>query len=162
MDKKAYGFTVVELLIVIVVIAILAALSYVGYTNISSKANDSVIKADLSNFAKAAHIYYADHGVYPAYNQMSSLNLRVTKGSYDTVGYNLYYCTDGGVNSKFAFAAKSKSGNNFYSSSSGNGSSGTSSMFAGHACDKIGVEEVSGNLTFAYNRISATWSSWAN
>ena len=50
--KRAYGFTIVELLIVIVVVAILASLSYVGYVNIANRANDSAISSDLSNFAK--------------------------------------------------------------------------------------------------------------
>ena len=50
--KRAYGFTIVELLIVIVVVAILASLSYVGYVNIAYRANDSAISSDLSNFAK--------------------------------------------------------------------------------------------------------------
>ena len=164
--KDAYvnkqGFTIVELLIVIVVVAILAAISIATYSGISDRANDSVIKNDLASFAKAAQLYYAEQGVYPPIDQLSALNLRVTKSSYDIIGYNLYYCTDGGVNSKFAFAAKSKSGNNFYSSSAGSGASGTSPMFAVHACNPIAVAEAAGNLTFAYHRLNSTWSGWAH
>ena len=37
MKHRAYGFTIVELIIVVMVIAILAAVSYVAYTNISQE-----------------------------------------------------------------------------------------------------------------------------
>ena len=37
MKRRAYGFTIVELIIVVMVIAILAAVSYVAYTNISQE-----------------------------------------------------------------------------------------------------------------------------
>ncbi len=168
MNQSAHGFTIVELLIVIVVVAILAALSYVGYTAISNRAHDSVIVSDLSNFAKAANIFYAENGTYPSVAEIGSdvLKLKPTKSSYDTVGYNLYYCTDaprnGGSHSKFGFAAKSKSGKNFYASSVGSGVASAGNMFAGYACDPIGVGQVSGNLQYAYNRTTGTWSSWAN
>lgn len=162
MNKRAYGFTIVELLIVIVVIGILAAISIVAYNGISNRANDSAVQNDLANFAKAAQLYHAEEGVYPATTELGLLKLKVTKSSYDTVGYNLYYCTNGGSNTKFGFAAKSKSGNNFYVSSAGSGPSGTSAMYANHACNPIGEPQIAGNLTYAYHMINGTWASWAN
>ena len=63
--KRAYGFTIVELLIVIVVIAILAGLSYVGYTNIQAKARDSTRLGDIAQITKALELYYIDNGEYP-------------------------------------------------------------------------------------------------
>lgn len=65
MKKSAYGFTIVELLIVIVVIAILAGLSYVGYANMQAKARDSTRLSDIAQIAKALELYYADNGEYP-------------------------------------------------------------------------------------------------
>ena len=44
-----YGFTIVELLIVIVIIGILAAISIVAYNGVIGKANDSAVQQDLSN-----------------------------------------------------------------------------------------------------------------
>lgn len=62
MHKKAYGFTIVELLIVIVVIAILAAISVVAYTGIQNRANDSRRANDLANIEKALRAYETIYG----------------------------------------------------------------------------------------------------
>jgi prepilin-type N-terminal cleavage/methylation domain-containing protein len=51
MIKKAHGFTVVELIIVIAVIAILAALAMVSYRGIQKGARDAVLKSDLEQTA---------------------------------------------------------------------------------------------------------------
>ena len=64
MIQKSYGFTIVELLIVIVVIAILAALSYVGYTSISNRAAISVLQSDLSQAAKQLDLAKVESGTY--------------------------------------------------------------------------------------------------
>lgn len=65
MYKKAYGFTIVELLIVIVIIAILAAVSIVSYVGIQNRAIASILKADLHNAASQLGIEKAQNDVYP-------------------------------------------------------------------------------------------------
>lgn len=65
MNKKAYGFTIVELLIVIVVIGILAAISIVAYNNVQQKARDSQRAQDIRTIAKALEMYYTDYGEFP-------------------------------------------------------------------------------------------------
>lgn len=65
MNKKAYGFTIVELLIVIVVIGILAAISIVAYNNIQQRARDSIRTNDISNIIKALALYRTEHDGYP-------------------------------------------------------------------------------------------------
>ena len=65
MKTKSYGFTIVELLVVIVVIGILAAITIVSYTGLSSKANVSSLQSDLSSAKKQLALYYTDHGSYP-------------------------------------------------------------------------------------------------
>ena len=60
--KRAYGFTIVELLIVIVVIAILAALSYVGYANITQKAENNKNIVAMEGYLKAFKLYQAENG----------------------------------------------------------------------------------------------------
>ena len=65
MSKKAYGFTIVELLIVIVVIAILAAISIVAYRGIQDRARDSAITSGLSQMANKVKVDYATNQTYP-------------------------------------------------------------------------------------------------
>ena len=66
MKHKSYGFTVVELLIVIVIIAILAVISIVAYTGMQGKARDSARLQDISNIQKALELYKVTNGNYPA------------------------------------------------------------------------------------------------
>lgn len=65
MRNRRYGFTIVELLIVIVVIAILAAITIVAYNSISKRARDSARTEDVSTVMKAIEMYRATNGVYP-------------------------------------------------------------------------------------------------
>lgn len=142
--QRTYGFTIVELLIVIVVIAILAALSYVGYTSISNRAHDSTVQSDLANFAKAVKLIHAETGEYPlggsiamteggattghvSYAPSHNLTLNVATSSYEqptgTGSANFIYCTGvdpaSGV-AGFAVFARGASGKNFrYSSDKG-------------------------------------------
>lgn len=66
MTKRAYGFTIVELLIVIVVVAILAAISIVAYTGIQGRARDTQRMQDMSTITKALEVYKIANGNYPA------------------------------------------------------------------------------------------------
>ncbi len=63
--KNAYGFTVVELLIVIVVVAILAAVSVVGYTNIKQRAYESSATMQLSQIRKEMEAKRVVDGEWP-------------------------------------------------------------------------------------------------
>jgi len=65
MNKRASGFTIVELLIVIVVIAILAAITIVAYNGIQQRASYSRMRSDMASLNKAIQLYYADRGSYP-------------------------------------------------------------------------------------------------
>jgi prepilin-type N-terminal cleavage/methylation domain-containing protein len=57
MNKKAHGFTIVELLIVIVVIAILATISIAAYTNIQDRAKNAATISAVEQTIKAIHMY---------------------------------------------------------------------------------------------------------
>ncbi len=65
MNKKAHGFTIVELLLVIVVIAILAAISIAAYTNIQQRAKNTAIINAASQSLKMIQAYIAEYGTYP-------------------------------------------------------------------------------------------------
>lgn len=63
--KHQFGFTIVELLIVIVVIAILAAISIVAYNGIQQRARDNSRITKIQSIAKAIELYKVDNGRYP-------------------------------------------------------------------------------------------------
>lgn len=63
--RQSFGFTIVELLIVIVVIGILAAIVVVAYNGIQSKAMATRVVSDLSTINKYVQSYYAMNGSYP-------------------------------------------------------------------------------------------------
>jgi len=61
-----YGFTVVELLVVIVIIAILATVTIVVYNNLIKRGIESTLQTDLSEGNKQQQISYVLNGNYPA------------------------------------------------------------------------------------------------
>ncbi|MCZ4328126.1 prepilin-type N-terminal cleavage/methylation domain-containing protein [Brachybacterium paraconglomeratum] len=63
--RRAPGFTIAELLVVVVVIAILAAISIVAYIGIQSRANDSAVLTDLRNAGQLACVYELTEGDLP-------------------------------------------------------------------------------------------------
>jgi len=71
MNKSTkFGFTIVELLVVIVVIGILAAITIVAYTGIQQKATAASLQSDLDNSSKRIKLYQAENasGNYPTAN----------------------------------------------------------------------------------------------
>lgn len=88
MNQRAYGFTIVELLIVIVVIAILATLSYVGYTGISQRANNASIINAASGSLRLLQAYIAEQGKYPVTSQtvMQRRCITTVSGCVDQIG----------------------------------------------------------------------------
>lgn len=72
LKNKSKGFTIVELLIVIVVIAILATLVIVTFTGIQQRARDSQRQTDINAVDSHLEAYYAEHGDYPTFAQLSS------------------------------------------------------------------------------------------
>lgn len=65
-SRQNYGFTIVELLIVIVVVGILAAISIVAYNGIQQRASNTITSDATMQFIKAYGLYGIEHGSYPA------------------------------------------------------------------------------------------------
>lgn len=63
--QKQFGFTIVELLIVIVVIAIIAAISVVAYNGIQQRARNSQVASVIQAYRKALVQYATINQAYP-------------------------------------------------------------------------------------------------
>ncbi len=60
-----FGFTLVELLIVVAIIAVLVSVGAVSYTTAQRNARDSQRKSDLKKIQLALEQFHADNGAYP-------------------------------------------------------------------------------------------------
>lgn len=168
--KKASGFTIVELLIVVVVIAILASITIVSYNGIQGRAHDTAVQSDLQNMVTFVEIYRANNGRLPRNTDFADMGLKVSTGSYSdtllingSIKYNLLYCSPTGQDDAYTFVAQSKSGTVFKNGTAGNGemvSSGSSSSMT--LCDDADVPTTDStglSRTFFY---ANGWSPWVN
>lgn len=94
-----YGFTIVELLIVIVVIAILAAITSVAYKGITQRANNTATEDVASTYRRALIQYAIEKGTYP-----STISSCLGDGYTDG-------CFNGNVDAAFNETLKSYIGN---------------------------------------------------
>lgn len=62
---RLFGFTIVELLIVIAVISILAAITIISYGAVRQRAENAKTLAAIDQYAKALQVYKASTGDYP-------------------------------------------------------------------------------------------------
>lgn len=91
MSKKANGFTIVELLIVIVVIGILAAITVAVYSGVQNRAATSALQSDLHNAATQLGVDRGNNGSYPVSTSAANDGKGLAQGS--TTEYQ--YTTDG-------------------------------------------------------------------
>ena len=65
-DRRARGFSLVELVIVVVIVGLLAAIAIPRFSRGASGATDSAIAGDLAVLRNAIEMYAAEHtGTYP-------------------------------------------------------------------------------------------------
>ena len=83
MNNRAYGFTIVELLIVIVVIAILATLGFLSYTNIQQRAHNTQIISAVNAYQKALQLYASEKGTYPVSSDAPAYGICLGDGYAD-------------------------------------------------------------------------------
>lgn len=81
--KSSYGFTIVELLIVIVVIALLASISLATYNGIQTRAYDAKAISIVKSYETALEIYRVQHNNYPTYANSGAGDAWVCLGSLE-------------------------------------------------------------------------------
>ena len=81
--KRAGGFTIVELLIVIVVIGILAAIVIIAFNGIQIRAYEAKALSIVNAYEKGLKMYKAEKGRYPSYTNDNMSNVWVCLGSAD-------------------------------------------------------------------------------
>lgn len=170
MKQRAYGFTIVELLIVIVVIAILAAITIVAYNGIQDRANISVVHSDLVNAKKKLMIFSTETGRFP----VSQAELTVAGIGISGVdrydirpGYsNFYYCTDlDGEQFAVSARAAGRSASSYFVTSTAGMSSHAGLISQGPTCSKIGLTgTTSSSNAYSTSGLSVTGvvSGWLN
>lgn len=67
MQKVSKGFTIIELIVVIAIIAVLAAIVVTSVVIYIGRANDTAVKADLSQVAKKMYIHFAETSTYDTF-----------------------------------------------------------------------------------------------
>lgn len=65
MNRSRYGFTLIELTIVMAIIAILAGIGLSSFTSSQEKGRDAKRRGDLAGISKALDLYYNDYNSYP-------------------------------------------------------------------------------------------------
>lgn len=63
--KNNFGFTLVELLVVISIISVLVTVIAGGFRSSQTRGRDAQRKSDLKQIANALELYYSDYGKYP-------------------------------------------------------------------------------------------------
>ena len=161
--KRANGFTIVELLIVIVVIAILATISIIGYNGIQDRVHDSAVQSDAANIAKKIEIMKIDDGAYPVSQYDFPSDVHISKGSYSTAYNNVMYCLNKNTD-QYALGLISKSGKGWVVVSGDVQSASPTNIYA-TACNAVGAtwaNDTNSAAIHGYNVGSGVWNgSWS-
>lgn len=169
--KKANGFTLVELLIVIVVIAILAAITLVAYNGIQARAQQVAVKSDIRNLSQMIKAYEIDNDLDIIvlgnevtggnYADFPGIKFSPSKSAYSSGG-NLYICKLRTGGDYIAIGAKTKAGDVIaWRSDKGYIDYSAEWTTSGTICPAL--LESSGPFWFSYGQTtSGVWNGWTN
>jgi general secretion pathway protein G len=167
---KQYGFTIVELLIVIVVIGVLAAITIVAYNGIQNRAHDTAIRSDLSTIAKKFEIFATtNNGLYPAtVSDLQSLELKASSAAYainPSVTRNHIYCPATSYQ-EYVILVKSKSGNGYIIRNNANtpqpfNTAWDGGTTAGYLCSSLGGAYTTASASGYWTGQTPNWHAWS-
>lgn len=102
--KQQWGFTLIEMMVVVTIISLLATMGLISYSSTTKNARDGKRKADLEQIRSALVLYRVDVGNYPASITWSTMSPIATymSGSLPSdpkpAPYTQYsYTTAGGI-----------------------------------------------------------------
>jgi prepilin-type N-terminal cleavage/methylation domain-containing protein len=78
MAKRAHGFTIVEVLVVVAIIGILATITSIGFNRYQTDARDNARYSKVTILAEALEKYYDNNGEYPSCSAISGAASTVT------------------------------------------------------------------------------------
>lgn len=67
-SKQKYGFTLVELLVVVAIIGLLTTMVVISIQRVKAKARDAQRVSDINSIATALTLYHNDFNTYPVYD----------------------------------------------------------------------------------------------
>lgn len=103
--KRASGFTLIEVMIVVAIVAILASIAYPAYTDQVRKTRRADAKASLMELSQGAERFYTQNGTYDGYEAV--LPYDESPRDSGTKFYNLAFNPNGQT---FALSAAPKNG----------------------------------------------------
>ncbi|HDS1578713.1 type IV pilin protein [uncultured Stenotrophomonas sp.] len=90
-SRRAAGFTLIELMVVVIVVGILAAVAIPSYQQYVRRSHRAVVKADMAEYAQRAERYHSSNNSYSGY----TLPAKVSPREGGVARYNLAFKGDG-------------------------------------------------------------------
>lgn len=166
--RSAFGFTIVELLIVIVIIGILAAIVIISYNGVRGRAVDSLLKKDASGAWTQIEAYRVENGSYPNSTNDTNGGSGLTVGDDTTTQYSLLsgdFCLSvtSSLSSSLAYYVRGSTGSEVFSGVCAGHNSPGNSLPAGYEAAPLasgGSDNIGGYSPIQPESCPTTGGTW--